>query len=79
MDKDTNLVDIRKYVTLKENGIQHGVKYKEPTPNETQSEKETQMSGLDNAIRRERKRKQRMCQSPNAKEKVREQKRKQRE
>ena len=37
------------------------------------------MSGLDNAIRRERKRKQRMCQSPNAKEKEREQKRKQRE
>ena len=43
MEKDTNLSDTRKGVTLKENCIQHGVKYKEPTPNETQSEMETRM------------------------------------
>ena len=79
MEKDTNLAGIRKDITLKENCIHYGVNYKEPTPNETKSEKETQMSGLDSAIRRERKWKQRMCRSPNAKEKEREQKRKQRE
>ena len=55
------MADISKDVTLKENCIQYGVKYKEPAPNETQSEKETRMSELDNATRRERKIKQRMC------------------
>ena len=72
MEKDTNLAGIRKDITLKENCIHYGVNYKEPTPNETQSEKETQMSGLDNAIRKEQKRKKRRCQSPSAKEKERE-------